>query len=212
MERHGPGGYFCIINSIDMQTKQTVTIIGNTRELGSFMAMRLAPGNFRLLLCADNHEMGEKVLEEIKLINPLADVEFAGCPFDASWESDIIIVAAPPEEYEQITERIRSVANQKIVVSLASINDQASKNPIAEASSLVEVLQKGLPNSKIIRVVISGFQGDINTQSGTVDQIDALLAGDDQPALETVGHMLRAANLSAVIIGGLASRLTLIRR
>src|SRR5688572_4807535 len=103
-----------------MQTKQTVAIIGATGNMGSAISKSLSKGNYRLWLRANDREKLEGLVNEIKTANPSADVEGIGCPVDASWEADIIIAAVPYEAEKAVAEKIREVANQKIVISIAN--------------------------------------------------------------------------------------------
>ena len=113
-------GSFALSNSSGMQTKQTIAIIGATGNMGSAISKSLAKGNYRLLLKANDQEKLQALVQEIHGSNSSADVEGIECPKDASWEADIIIAAVPYEAEKEVAEKIREVANQKIVISITN--------------------------------------------------------------------------------------------
>ena len=186
---------------MDMQTKQTISIIGNTLNIGSFLATRLSSGNFRLLLCTGKPQTAETLVEEIHRVSPKADAEVSDCPFDASWESDIILIAAPVEEHEEIAGRIRPVSNQKVVINITTISKKGSNGMRSTTdTNAAETMQRLLPNSKLVATSISGFESEATSTDNAGKQIDALIYGDDRAALETVADMFRAANIHPIIM------------
>lgn len=120
-----------------MAIKKTVAVIGAGERLDPAIVKHLSGGNYRLLLFGHNKQSVHQLLHEIKTENPLADAEYTGCPYDASWEADLIIL----NEYnkEEITTRIKPVATQKPVIDLT-------------AQTSARQLKKLLPDSKILSV------------------------------------------------------------
>ena len=102
-----------------MKTKQTIAVIGATGNMGSAISRGLSNGNYRLLLCANDQDKLKSLTADIKA-GASAEVESVNCNVDASWEADIIIVAVPYEAEKEVAEKIRHVANQKIVISIAN--------------------------------------------------------------------------------------------
>src|SRR4051794_3993858 len=86
---------FALSKTSGMQTKQTITVIGATGNMGSAIAKSLAKGNYRLLLCADNQDKVNSLIDKIKEKNAVADIEYINCSVNGSWEADIIITAVP---------------------------------------------------------------------------------------------------------------------
>ncbi|WP_343304322.1 hypothetical protein AAHN97_22360 [Chitinophaga niabensis] len=124
-----------------MTTTTTIAIIGKTP-----LAQTLSKGGYRILLFGGECKEGE-----------LMD-----CPIEASWEADIIVLAAQPEE---MAEKIRAVAVQKIVLSNGSL----------------ETWQTLLPHSKVVAFSnLSPAQRVIN------------ISGDDGEALYTTAELLRS--------------------
>lgn len=193
-----------------MKTKQTIAIIGATGNMGSAVSRSLAKGNYRLLLKANKEEELDKLVKEIKSNNFSADVEVIPCPTEASWEADIIILAVPFEAEKEIAEKIKEVANQKIVISIANPLNQTYNGLItAPGTSAAEELQKLLPNSKVVKAFNTTFAADFSTPVIDGKQVDAFIAGNDEDALETVKELVSTAGFNPIVAGGLAVSRTL---
>ena len=126
-----------------MPTTTTIAIIGKTP-----LVHALAKGRYRLLLFGGEGEEGE-----------LMD-----CPVEASWEADIIVLAAQAEE---MAEKIRAVAVQKIVLSNGSL----------------EVLQTLLPHSKVVQF------SNISPEQRMID-----ITASDSEALFATAELLRSVS------------------
>lgn len=193
-----------------MKTKQTIAIIGASGNMGSAIARNLSKGNYRLLLCANNSEAVLELVNGIKASDATADVEAIECSKDASWEADIIILAVPYGAEAELASKIKEVANQKIVISIANpLNETYNGLITAPDTSAAEELQKLLPNSKVIKAFNSTFAGDFNQPVIEGKQIDAFVAGNDQEALEVVSELVSTAGFNPIIAGDLSVSRTL---
>ena len=192
-----------------MQTKQTIAIIGATGNMGSAIAKSLAKGNYRLLLKGSKQAELDKLVQAIQTATPSADVEGIACPKEASWEADIIIPAVPFDAQEEVAERIREVANQKIVISIANpLNDTYTGLKTSGETSAAEELQKLLPYSKVIKAFNTTFAADFSSPVINGQQVDAFIAGNNEDALATVTELVKTAGFNPIISGDLsASRL-----
>lgn len=193
-----------------MQTKQTIAIIGATGSMGSAISKSLAKGNYRLLLKAGNQEEIDQLVDEIVKTTPQAEVEGIACSKEACWEADIIIAAVPYSAEAEVAERIREVANQKIVISIANpLNETYDQLVTTADTSAAEELQKLLPNSKVVKAFNTTFAADFSTPVIDGKQADAFIAGDDKEALETVSELVNTAGFNPVVAGGLSVSRTL---
>jgi 8-hydroxy-5-deazaflavin:NADPH oxidoreductase len=194
---------------MDMQTKQTIAIIGATGKMGSAMAKSLAKGNYRLLLKSSKKDELDQLVNEILATTPTADVEGIICSKEASWEADIIIPAVPFSAEKEVAEKIREVANQKIVISIANpLNETYTGLTTTGDTSAAEELQKLLPHSKIIKAFNTTFAADFSSPVINSQQIDSFLAGNNEDALKTVSEMVATAGFNPIISGDLkASRM-----
>jgi len=62
----------------------------------------------------------------IKRNNPGAQVEIVDCVKEGCWEADIIVLAIASHEMEEVIEKIREVATQKIVLIILNHEDDSS--------------------------------------------------------------------------------------
>ena len=193
-----------------MQTKQTIAVIGATGNMGSAISKSLSKANYRLLLFANNQDKVQGLVDEIKSINPSSDAEAIDCPVNASWEADVIIVAVPYQAEKNVAEKIREVANQKIVISIANpLNDSYNGLTTAADTSAAEELQKLLPNSKIVKAFNTTFAADFSNPVIDGKQVDSFIAGNDADALQTVSELVSSAGFNPVIAGDITVSRTL---
>ena len=187
-----------------MQTKQTIAIIGATGNMGSAISKALAKGDNRLLLYANNPNKVEALVQEIKKAHPSADVEGLDCSVNASWEADIIIAAVPYGAEKEVAAKIKEVANQKIVISIANpLNETYDGLVTPPGTSAAEELQKLLPNSKVVKAFNTTFAADFTTPVIDGKQADAFVAGHDSEAVKTVVELVRTAGFNPIVAGKL---------
>jgi 8-hydroxy-5-deazaflavin:NADPH oxidoreductase len=193
-----------------MKTKQTIAIIGATGNMGSAIAKSLSKGNYRLLLYANDQDKVYALAEKIRSENVSADVELLTCPVQASWEADIIIAAVPYNAEKEVAEKIREMANQKIVISIANpLNSSFNGLVTAPDTSAAEELQKLLPNSKVIKAFNTTFAADFSSPVIDGKTADAFIAGNDEDALQTVSDLVLTAGFNPIIAGDLSVSRTL---
>lgn len=187
-----------------MQTKQTIAIIGATGSMGSAIAKSLAKGDYRLLLYAKNADKVQSLARKIKTAYPAAEVEGIDCSFNASWEADIIIMAVPYGAEKEIALRIKDVANQKVVVSMANpLNETYDGLVTTPDTSAAEELQKLLPNSKIVKAFNTTFAADFTQPVIADKQVDVFIAGNDDEAVATVTVLAQIAGFNPIVAGKL---------
>lgn len=193
-----------------MKTKQTIAVIGASGNMGSAISKSLSKGNYRLLLCSDDKGKVQAILTDIKSSNAASDVEVIDCSAQASWEADIIIAAVPYEAQKDVAEKIKEVANQKIVISIANpLNETYNGLVTAPDTSAAEELQKLLPNSKVIKAFNTTFAADFSTPVIGGQQVDAFIAGNDEEALQTVSELVTTAGFNPIVAGDLSVSRTL---
>jgi 8-hydroxy-5-deazaflavin:NADPH oxidoreductase len=193
-----------------MHTKQTIAIIGASGNMGSAIAKSLAKGNYRLLLKDNDSQKLDNLVDEIKTANASTDVEAMACPKNAGWEADIIIVAVPFGAEKEVAEKIKEVANQKIVISIANpLNETYDGLVTAPDTSAAEELQKLLPNSKVVKAFNTTFAADFSNPVIDGKQVDAFIAGSDEDALQTVSEMVTTVGFKPIIAGKLSISRTL---
>jgi 8-hydroxy-5-deazaflavin:NADPH oxidoreductase len=207
---HMPWRSFALSKTKIMKTKQTISVIGATGNMGSAISKSLSKGNYRLLLCANDQDKVQALVQEIKNTNDAADVESIDCSVNGSWEADIIIAAVPYQAEKEVAEKIKEVANQKIVISIANpLNETFNGLVTAPGTSAAEELQKLLPNSKVVKAFNTTFAADFSTPVIDSKQVDAFIAGNDEDALQTVSELVSTAGFNPIVAGDLSVSRTL---
>jgi len=193
-----------------MKTKQTIAVIGASGNMGSAITKSLSNGGYRILLCADQQEQVATLANDIKNNNTAADIDAIDCSGQAAWEADIIILAVPYAAEKEVAARIKEVATQKIVISIANpLNETFNGLSTAPDTSAAEELQKLLPNSKVIKAFNTTFAADFASPVIDGKQVDALIAGNDEEALQTVSELVATAGFNPIIAGDLSVSRTL---
>jgi NADPH-dependent F420 reductase len=193
-----------------MATKKTIAIIGASGNMGSAIAKSLAKGEYRLLLFANRKEKLQEVINEIKEANAAADVDGTTCPFDASWEADIIIPAVKYHIEKEVAQKIKEVATQKIIVSISNpLNETYDGLLTSPDTSAAEELQKLLPYSKVVKAFNTIFSRDFSQPVIGGKQTDCFVAGDDEEAVQTAIELVAAAGFNPVVAGRLSASRTL---
>jgi len=203
-------GTFVLSKTTAMQTKQTIAIIGATGNMGAAISKSLAKGNYRLLLRATDQDKLQDLINTIRTENSSADVEAIDCPVNACWEADIIIAAVPYSAEKEVAEKIREVANQKIVISISNpLNESFNGLVTAPDTSAAEELQTLLPHSKVVKAFNTTFASDFITPVIDGKQVDSFIAGNDEEALQTVSQLITTAGFNPIIAGALSVSRTL---
>ena len=193
-----------------MQTKRTIAILGASGNMGSAIAKALAKGNDRLLLISKEAEKLEALKAAIVSEYPTADIEGMACAMHASWEADIIILATPYEAQAEIAEKIREVANQKIVISIANpLNSTYDGLVTTAGTSAAEELQQLLPHSKVVKAFNTTYAADFTQPVIDGQQLDAFIAGDHGKSVETTAELVKTAGFNPVLAGNLSVSRTL---
>nr|WP_294903926.1 NAD(P)-binding domain-containing protein [uncultured Lacibacter sp.] len=193
-----------------MQTKRTIAILGASGNMGSAIAKALAKGNDRLLLISKEEEKLEALKAAIVSENPSADIEGMACAMHASWEADIIILATPYEAQAEIAEKIREVANQKIVISIANpLNSTYDGLVTTAGTSAAEELQQLLPHAKVVKAFNTTYAADFTQPVIDGQQLDAFIAGDHEKSVETTAELVKTAGFNPVLAGNLSVSRTL---
>lgn len=193
-----------------MRTKQTIAVIGASGSMGAAISKSISKGNYRLLLSSREFNKVERLVDEIRSINASAEVEAIDCSVNASWEADIIIIAVPFLEEKWVAERIKEVANQKIVISISNPLNETYTGLITDPdTSAAEELQKLLPNSKVIKAFNTTFAADFSNPIIDGKNIDAFIAGNDENALQVVCELVNTVGFNVIIAGNLSVSRTL---
>ncbi|MFY7840359.1 MAG: NADPH-dependent F420 reductase [Lacibacter sp.] len=193
-----------------MQTKRTIAILGATGNMGSAIAKALAKGSDRLLLISKEEEKLEALKTAITNEYLSADIEGMTCAMHGSWEADIIILATPYEAQADIAEKIREVASQKIVISIANpLNATYDALVTNSDTSAAEELQALLPHSKVVKAFNTTYAANFAQTVIDGKQADAFIAGNNEAALATTAELVKTTGFNPIIAGKLSVSRTL---
>ncbi len=165
-----------------MNTKQTIAVIGAECDKGMAIIKALSRGNYRFLLFSEEAGRLNDLMQSIQTVSPGLDIEELKCTTDACWEADIIFLAVPFAELEEVASNIRNVSSQKIVILLSSADqgDSGYKKALTQLQSL-------LPHSKIISTHLDS------------DITKALIEGTDEESLQFVAEIIQEAGIVPVV-------------
>lgn len=171
-----------------METRKTIAIIGATEKAGTDLARRFASKNYRLLLISTDESGLYSLKSELETTAGHGEIETMTCARDASWEADIIVNSSMEGE-RQIAEKIREVAIGKIVIQVSRLSDGIHSG--------AATVQKLLKDSQVVRVCPAGLEPDFGSTA------EALVAGNNGNAVETVAGLLKSAGLKPIVTGDL---------
>jgi NADPH-dependent F420 reductase len=193
-----------------METKQTIAIFGATGNMGSAIAKSLAKGAYRLLLISNDMEKLKSLQSNISANSSTTEPEIMQSLNDTDSKPDIIILAVPYAAEAEIAPAIRQLAAGKTVISIANpINKNLTGLVTAPDSSAAEDLQKLLPDSKVVKAFNTTFAGDFAQPVIDGKQVDAFIAGNDEPSVKTVAELVKTAGFNPIIAGDLPVSRTL---
>ena len=154
-----------------MATRKIMAIIGANSKIGTLLAERMAPMYDLLLMDSSSDEL-MALINSIRLQQPATNINILACCREASWEADVIVVAAAMEQLPAIAEKIKEVTNRKPVIHFSP------------AGSATTTLQQLLPHAN---VVVAELETDASTDGL---QKVVRLGGVDKEALKLAGEIL----------------------
>ena len=167
--------YLCVIKKGAMAARKTVAIIASTNEKIVAIISKLSLEDSRLLLVSKYPNQFTELSRDVACNHPNVELEIIDCMKDGCWEADIIILDIAYDEETEVTELIKEVSTQKIVVSF-------SKNENSE-------LQNLLKHSKVVIAAVNPTNSTCITFSG-----------EDHDAVQEVLNILKNSEESKVTI------------
>ncbi|HEU4471229.1 MAG TPA: NAD(P)-binding domain-containing protein [Flavisolibacter sp.] len=165
-----------------MHTPQTIVIIG-LGDTCKGIANGLSNGNDRVLLCDEKYETAKSLANGLQEAYPYFDVEAINCSYEAVWEGDVIILALPCTLHQEVAEKIRAVANQKVVVT---------------THASLDALQQLLPNSKLVQAFDKVDPGAFYLPPSQRHSVDCTVTGNDQEAVKAVSSLVKTIGFNPV--------------
>lgn len=154
-----------------MATRKNMAIIGATSAIGILIAESMATA-YDVLLMDNSDDDLIALTSRIKLQQAAANIHSLACCREASWEADVIVVAAAPEQLPAIAEKIKEVTNRKPVIHFRPTDADAV------------LLQNLLPHANVVVVQFAPTAANGRTQ--TV----ARIGGADTEALQITNEII----------------------
>ena len=162
-----------------MATRKNMAIIGANSKIGTLLAERMAPTYDLLLMDSSSDEL-MALTNSIRLQQPATNINSLACCREASWEADVIVVAAAMEQLPAIAEKIKEVTNRKPVIHFSP------------AGAATTTLQELLPHANVV-------VAEVETAAST-DRLQKVvhLAGVDKEALKVASEILARSFATAL--------------
>ena len=166
-------------NNSYMATRKNMAIIGANSTIGTLLAERMAP-TYDLLLMDSNSDELIALTNSIRLQQPATNINSLACCREASWEADVIVVAAAMEQLPAIAEKIKEVTNRKPVINFSP------------AGAATTTLQQLLPHANVVVVELEA--------AASTDRLQKVvrLRGVDKEALKLAGEILARSFATAL--------------
>jgi len=120
--------------------------------------------------------------------------------------ADLVILAIPASALGDVAQEIGASAAGKVVVD---VSNRPTPDPAGASTSLAEELQAQLPGSKVIKAFNTLFASRQANPSMSGIAADGYVAGDDEPAKQTVLEVVESIGFRPVDAGSLAAARTL---
>ncbi|MES2647187.1 MAG: NADP oxidoreductase [Bacteroidota bacterium] len=187
---HGNAGGSFALSIQTMYTKQTIAIIGASSRKASVILNNIAGGNYRLLFVSGKNDQLQDLIEKIQAQNSSADIEIVDCSFNACWEADIIIAAVTAGEEKAFADKIKQVANRKIVINVARLLENDSFQNFD--------FKRLLPNTNVVTIYSAAFVSAFFGTATSHPVNEVLMAGDEE-AIPVASELINTAGYTPVV-------------
>ncbi len=127
-----------------MKVKQTIAFIGEAGKICGGLVEKLAAAGNPVLLIGQADKLSGQGAQQILKQIPNADIEEIDCAREGCWEADVIVFCGAASVETAVSEKIKEVANQKIMVY---VSDQE----LDETEKIGE-LKKSFPHSEWVQL------------------------------------------------------------
>jgi 8-hydroxy-5-deazaflavin:NADPH oxidoreductase len=172
-----------------------VTIIG-AGNMGRGIATRLLAGRIAVELIDRNPDDARLLAEELGGSATASD----------RVHGEIVVLALPYDGVATAIEQHRSALDGKIVVDIANPADWATMDRLVtpEGSSSAEEAAKLLPEAtRVVKAFNTTFAPTLVAGEAAGQQLDVLIAGDDEDAKKQVATLVEAGGMRPVDVGPL---------
>jgi 8-hydroxy-5-deazaflavin:NADPH oxidoreductase len=172
-----------------------VTIIG-AGNMGRGIATRLLAGRIEVELIDRNPDDARLLADELGGSATASD----------RVHGEIVVLALPYDAVATAIEQHRSALDGKVVVDIANPADWATMDRLVtpEGSSSAEEAAKLLPAAtRVVKAFNTTFAPTLVAGEAAGQQLDVLIAGDDEEAKKQVARLVEAGGMRPVDVGPL---------
>jgi hypothetical protein len=195
--------------------KKTIAIIGTPGATESGIAESLAKAGHHVLLSDNKTKRTALMMRSLRRLfrrksvtAPQTGVEVIPCIKEASWEADIILLAAPAEAHTRIATKITDVVTGKVIVSMVnSINGTNDDSTVSAAEKLAQLL----PHARVVSAFNTTLAPNFRKTRIAGQITDVFVAGDDEEAVSTAMQLVMDAGFNPISAGKLVMSRTLER-
>ena len=108
---------------------------------------------------------------------------------DAAKWGEVIILAVPHENLDDVLRAIKPYANGKVVIDVTNAINENLELSISCTTSTAEETQKKLPKAKVVKAFNTVFAANQSAGKIGSEQLTAFIAGDDLKAKQTVAQL-----------------------
>ena len=183
----------------------TIAVVGGTGDLGSALAKRWAAAGYPIVVGSRAKEKAEAAAQEMRA--QIASASIIGDDnLGAARTADIVVIAVPYSNHENILNEIKSAVRGKIVVDavVPLVPPKVSVVQLPPDGSAAQGAQRLLGDGAR---VVSAFHNVAAAKlhaEGTID-CDILVCADDKAARESVIELANAAGTRGIDGGALAN-------
>lgn len=173
-----------------------VTIIG-TGNMARGIGTRLVSGGHSVTLLGTERAKAEELATEL---GGGAEAGAVGDPI----ADDVVVLALWYGVTRQVAEQYGAQLDGKVVVDISNPIDLETFEPVVpDAGSGAEEVGAAVPGARIVKGFNTTFSGTLASGRVAAQQLDVLLASDDEDAKRTVASLVESSGLRAVDAGPL---------
>ncbi len=173
-----------------------VTIIG-TGNMARGIGSRLVSGGHAVTLLGTERSNAEALAADL---GGSVTVGIVGDPV----ADDVVVLAVWYPVTLQVAQQAGSQLDGKVVVDISNPLDTETFEPIVpDAGSGAEELAAAVPGARVVKAFNTTFAGTLSSGEVSGQQLDVLLASDDEGAKRTVASLVESSGLRAVDAGPL---------
>jgi 8-hydroxy-5-deazaflavin:NADPH oxidoreductase len=122
----------------------------------------------------------------------------------AEW-GETVVLAVPFLAVPEVTAEIGSAADGKVLVDVTNALGPGMELAIGFSTSSAEVIQKALPDARVVKAFNTIFAQNQSTAKVGAEQLSAFVAGDDETAKRVVMQLAADIGFDPIDVGTLRS-------